>query len=96
MTSHRKSMCLSVRGALRDLGARRGAKSYFKDDNGKPLTRIEAIDALHDQLAKGREVIPMGSECGNPCAHADKGCKGFDCGADGGCPGYEISEEVPE
>lgn len=89
----RVSMCLSVRGALHDLGSRRGAKSYFTDDNGKPLTRLQAIDTLHDDLAAGREVIPLSNECASPCKHADKGCKGFDFGKGGGCPGYWLEQE---
>ncbi|MYM34880.1 hypothetical protein GTP38_11070 [Duganella sp. FT94W] len=87
------SICLSVRGALRDLGSRRGAGSYFTDDNGKPLTRLQAIDALHDDLAAGRETIPVNNECANPCPNAGKGCKGFDFGKGGGCPGYWIEPE---
>jgi hypothetical protein len=83
-------MCISVRGALARLSESRGKRSEFQSDKGKPLTRLEAIDALMDELAQGHEVIPMGSKCGNPCGHADKGCTGFDYGKGGGCPGYRV------
>ena len=88
-TVTRSYMCLSVRGALNELGRSRAKKSFYTGDNGKPLTRLEAISALQDELCKGREVIPMGNECANPCQHADKGCKGFDY-KDSGCPGYKV------
>jgi hypothetical protein len=86
-------MCMSVRGAIKDLQGRRGKKSYMNDDQGRPLTRLEAIDSLMDELAKGHEVIPMGDKCANPCQNADKGCTGFDY-KDGGCPGYCTQAEV--
>ena len=91
--TRRACMCLSVRGALRDLGERRGVKSYFTGDDGEPLTRLQAIDALQDDLAAGRETIPVNNECANPCPNADKGCKGFDFGKGGGCPGYWLDPE---
>ena len=94
--TRRVSMCLSVRGGLRELNASRKKDSYYTDDNGKELTRLEAIDALQDELAKGHETIRMGNDCANPCKNADKGCKGFDYGKGGGCPGYWLPEgEVP-
>ena len=86
-------MCMSVRGAIKDLQSKRGKKSYMNDDQGRPLTRLEAIDALMDELAKGHEVIPMGDKCANPCPNADKGCTGFDYGTHGGCPGYCTESE---
>ena len=90
--TRRVSMCLSVRGALRRLSESRGKKSEFTDD-GRPLTRLEAIESLQDELVKGHETIPLGENCSNPCQHADKGCKGFDYGKSGGCPGYWLKEE---
>lgn len=85
------SMCLSVRGGIKMLQAKRSnAKTYMTDNNGKPLSRDEAINALMDELAKGREVIPMSRQCGNPCAYAS--CKGFDY-AGGGCGGHTTGEE---
>lgn len=91
--TRRISMCLSVRGALRRLAESRAKKSEFTDD-GKPLSRLAAIDALQDELSKGHETIPLGENCNNPCRHADKGCKGFDYGKNGGCPGYWIADEI--
>jgi hypothetical protein len=91
----RVSMCISVRGALGELQRSRKKGSYWTDDNGKPLTRLEAIDALCDDLAAGRETLPLGKDCANPCPHADEGCKGFDFGKGGGCPGYWIAPETP-
>lgn len=93
--TRRCSMCLSVRGGLRELHKSRAKDSYYNDDDGKPLTRLQAIAALEDELLKGRETLPMGSDCANPCRHADKGCKGFDYGKGGGCPGYWIDPGAP-
>ena len=91
--TRRVSMCLSVRGALRNLSESRARGSAFNDDSGKPLTRLQAISALQEELSKGREKIPMGSECANPCPNADKGCQGFNYGKGGGCPGYWLEPE---
>ena len=62
--------CMSVRGALRN----RDYTGIMHDD-GRPMTKSEAFDALCDELAKGHEVIPMG-----PCDNFDfkKGCLGHD------------------
>lgn len=85
-------MCLNVRGALNDLSRSKQKISYFTDSaTGKPISRIDAIDGLCDELTKGHEVIPMHSKCGNPCQNSDK-CAGFDYGKDGGCPGYEVED----
>lgn len=91
--TRRVSMCISVRGALAELHRSRAKSSYWNDDQGKPLTRLQAIDALCDDLAAGRETLPLGKDCANPCPHADKGCKGFNFGKDGGCPGYWLEAE---
>jgi hypothetical protein len=88
MTGKTMHMCLNLRGAIGDLHRSKAKKSYFSDDSGKPLSRLEAIDALMDEVAKGRAVIPCNSKtCGNPCPSAHKGCTGFDYSG-GGCPGY--------
>ncbi len=80
-------MCLSVRGALRNMHQSRSRKSPFTETGtGRELSRQEAIVELEDELSKGHEVIPMGEKCGNPCGNA--GCTGFDYGKNGGCPGY--------
>lgn len=92
--TRRISMCVSVRGALRNLAESRSKKSAFNDNNGRPLSRMEAIDALQNELVKGHQTLPMGDDCANPCKHADKGCKGFDYGEHGGCPGYWIEPET--
>jgi hypothetical protein len=70
---------------------RRNAKTYMTDDSGRELSRDEAINALMDELAKGREVIPMSPDCGKPCAYAS--CPGFDYGERGGCGGHDTGEE---
>lgn len=94
MSGRTSYMCMSVRGAIRDLqGKRANAKTYMNDDDGKPLSRDGAINALMDELAKGREVIPMHSKCGNPCKQ-NHTCTGFDF-KDGGCPGYMVIDGVP-
>lgn len=86
------SICMSVRGGIRMLQQkRRDAKTYMTDNKGRPLSRDEAIDALMDELAAGRETLPMGKHCANPCAYAS--CPGFDYGANGGCGGHISGEE---
>ena len=93
MAKTRYHMCMSVRGAIRDLQSRRSKKpTEYRDDTGRPLYREEAINALMDELAQGREVIPMHKGCGNPCKNSCK-CAGFDYAKGGGCPGYPIDEE---
>lgn len=93
MGNKRIYMCLSVRGAIRNLQGQRSKKSGFQDDQGRPLSKGQAIDALMDELAKGHETIPMGPKCGNPCGESSK-CAGFDHGEEGGCPGYELDDEA--
>lgn len=93
--SRTTTMCMSVRGGIRMLQAkRRNAKTYMTDNAGRPLSRDEAINALMDELAKGREVIPMSKHCGKPCAYAS--CPGFDYGAQGGCGGHVTGEQPTE
>lgn len=84
-------LSLSVRGAIRNLQASRAKKSAFTDDHGRPMTRLEAIDGLMDELAKGRETMPLSKGCGNPCKNSPQ-CKGFDFGPKGGCPGHPTEE----
>lgn len=100
LTTTRRStyMCMSVRGGIRHLqGLRKNAKTYMTDDQGRALSRDEAINAMMDELARGRETIPMGPHCANPCPNADKGCPGFDYGTGGGCGGFcpELELEGP-
>lgn len=86
------TMCLSVRGGIRMLQAkRRNAKTYMTDDQGRALSRDDAINSLMDELAQGHEVIPMSKHCGKPCAYAS--CPGFDYGESGGCGGHITGEE---
>ena len=80
-------MHLCVRGALNQLHRSRAKKSAFTDDHGRPMTRLEAIDGLMDELSKGHECMPMSKGCGNPCKNSAL-CAGFDYGKDGGCPGH--------
>lgn len=86
----RRSMCMNVRGCIRQLQGQRSKKTYMTDDSGRPLNKAEAIDALMDELAKGNEVIPMNPKCGNPCEQSSA-CAGFDFKCSG-CPGYEVPE----
>ena len=79
-------MSICVRGSLDKLMRSRAKMSYFSE-NGRTLTRKEAIDSLMDELAKGRETLPCDGKCGNPCKR-DARCKGFDYGKEGGCPGH--------
>jgi len=86
-------MCLSVRGALRDLNTSRSKKSHFTDSAGVALTKLQAIDSLQDELVKGREVIPLSKLCDSPCKRSDK-CSGFDY-AGNGCPGISCENGSP-
>lgn len=87
--SIRTYMCLDVRGAIANTQRSRSKRTGFLNDKGEPLNKLEAIDALMDELAKGREVIPMNNKCGMPCKQAAS-CKGFDYSSHGGCPGHVI------
>ena len=87
-------MHLSVRGALGQLQRSRAKKSAFQDDNGRPMSRLDAIDGLMDELAKGHECLPMNKGCGAPCKNSPL-CRGFDYGKDGGCPGHPVDELKP-
>lgn len=80
------SLCLNIDGFVRNNRYPRDYNIFQKDD-GTPLTPAEARTFLTTEKAKGRHVIPMSSECGNPCKHASNGCTGFDYGEHGGCPG---------
>lgn len=94
MTTMSMHMCLCTRGAIRNLQASRSKKTAYQHDDGRPMNKDEAMNALMDELAKGHESIPMSKKCGNPCQNSPL-CKGFDYGKDGGCPGHPVSEESP-
>ena len=82
----RYHMCISVRGVLRwpDRKLVADWKGAITDDDGKLLnTAHEIREFFLDQLAQGREVIPLGPAC-----------EGFDYKL--GCPGHEMTEETPE
>ena len=70
-------MCLSVRGALNwPLRVQKKALKWTTKDDGTPFRDVyELRAALMDELAKGREVIPM-----QPCDNFDyqKGCRGHE------------------
>jgi|JI10StandDraft_1071094.scaffolds.fasta_scaffold900840_2 hypothetical protein len=61
----------------------------FQADDGRPLPAEEAASFLVIEKARGRFLLPLSAECGNPCKHASAGCTGFDYGEQGGCPGRE-------
>jgi hypothetical protein len=63
---------LSVRGALKWPKSR--LRKLLVDEKGKYLSADGAREALLDQLALGREVLPLGE------------CPGFDFQS--GCPGH--------
>lgn len=86
----RRSMCMNVEGFMRNNRFPRGY-DIFQQDDGTPLTPAEALTFLQCEKAKGHKVIPVSAECRKPCAHADKGCAGFDYSGSG-CPGYTIEE----
>lgn len=90
MTAMQLHMCLDVRGALKTLMKSRAKRSAFTDTGGQPMTRMQAIDGLMDELSKGHEVVPMHKGCDSPCRNSAK-CKGFDFKG-GGCPGHPVEE----
>lgn len=65
-------VCLDVRGAIKNF-SRSQLTGMFKRPDGTKLTADEARDHLLDQVALGREVIPLGT-----CDNFDftKGCQG--------------------
>lgn len=86
------SLCMNVEGFMRNNRFPRGY-DIFQNDDGTELTPAEALQWLTLEKAKGRKVIPLSSECSNPCKHADNGCTGFDY-AGKGCPG-RFSKPAP-
>ena len=89
----RFSLCMDIDGFVRNNRFPRDYRNLFRDDTGRTLSPEEARAQLAIEKAKGREVIPMSAECGNPCQHASNGCTGFDY-AGKGCPGRYIDEEA--
>jgi hypothetical protein len=71
-------MCISVRGMLNWSAAetRRNLRSITKPDGTHYASSAEFRDDLMTELAKGREVLPIGPAC-----------EGFDYKI--GCPGHE-------
>ena len=71
-------MCISVRGMLRWTPAetKRNLRSMTKDDGTRFQSVHEFREALMDELAQGREVLPLGK----PCEGFDykKGCQGHE------------------
>lgn len=92
MSTTSVSMCVDVRGAINNIQRSRSKKTGLCHNDGRPMTKGEAVNALMDELAKGHEVIPMNPKCGNPCQNSPL-CKGFDHGKEGGCPGYPVDDE---
>lgn len=93
MPTKRSYMCVSVGGYLAALKRTRRPDSMFSE-NGRPLSRNEAIAYLTIEQNKGHDVIPAHAGCGKPCKNSCK-CAGFDYKG-GGCPGYPIDEEASE
>ncbi len=88
--SRRISVCMNIRGFMRNNKFPKDYRGMFRRDDGVLLTPHEAREELLDRIAKGQHVMPVSPECGSPCMHADNGCKGFNFGEGGGCPGYAI------
>jgi len=67
-------LCLSIRGALMNMGNRE-LEDAFTHDDGRKMTPREAKLVLMDELAKGYKVIPC-----SPCDNFDyqRGCQGHD------------------
>lgn len=89
-TAKRAYLCLSIEGFMRTA---KWPKDYncFEQEDGTPMTSVEALGFIATEKAKGRKLIPGSANCGNPCQHADNGCTGFDY-HQGGCPGHYITK----
>lgn len=83
-------LCMNVEGFMRNNKYPRDYVGVFQHDDGRVMPPAEALGFLKLQAFRGRRVIPMSSECGNPCKHAGQGCTGFNY--DKGCPGYSTDE----
>lgn len=68
-TRHHMRLC--VRGAIRNQ-----MFGGLQHNDGRPMTRDEAFDALCDCLKAGKEYVPIG-ECDN--WDDEKGCLGHPC-----------------
>lgn len=91
MASRTYLLAQDVRGAIKRLSASKARDSEFSAD-GQPLSRLEAIDALMDELAQGRYTIPLDNACGNPCQRNAQ-CPGFNYGKGGGGPGHPTEKK---
>jgi hypothetical protein len=83
MTTH-THLCVSVRGMLHWSAreTRRNLKSITKHDGTRYRTVSEFRNALMDELAQGREVLPL----------TNPPCEGFSFKT--GCPGHPQEEET--
>ena len=63
-------MKVDIRGAIHN-------RSFdgFRHDNGVPMTRREALDALLDEFRKGHDYLPVG-DCGD--FDPKSGCRGHE------------------
>lgn len=65
-------MCIDISGVLRWPNAK--LQKLFYDKDGTPRSGAYVRDYLRLELAKGRRVLPMGTECDN--FDYQTGCKG--------------------
>lgn len=93
MKVRRYSSSMSIKGAINALRGQRTGPTMLCDASGRNIPPAEAIAFLTCEQARGRNLMPMSRECGNPCQHADKGCTGYDH-VKGGCPGYEVEASI--
>lgn len=83
----KRHISLNIKGFLSSNKFPQGYDIFQRDD-GTTMSPAEARAHLQTELASGHRVIPCSPDCGNPCAHADEGCAGFNY--DNGCPGYRV------
>lgn len=76
MSSQTFHYCLDVRGAI--MWPDKKLRRMVADENGDFLPPRETRAWLMDQLAQGRDVLPIG-----------KACDGFDYKS--GCPGHPVA-----
>lgn len=84
-----KSLCIDTQAYYQRRAFPGGFANLLRGGDGTALSPAEAATFFVVEKARGHAVIPVSAQCGKPCEHADRGCKGFDYSGNG-CPGYFV------
>lgn len=92
MTIRRFGVALNIEVAMRDLKPTvdyrpTAPSNLFMDKDGNPISASGAYAILAIEKVRGRKLLPLSPDCGNPCP---SGCSGFDFTT--GCPGVQIEK----